>query len=149
MNQSCNYNAGIFCSLLEHAANQAAFARWFVIDHDDDDDPHTLCCFMHLTYSSLIMFLESCELTDYYFGTPGPSAAKISSLVTSLDNVEHTRYKMSFGGKRRNYQFLHIGSNSPGPLEQNYTFGMQIRLEKDRIVARARRPQETCYHRLI
>jgi len=49
MNSSVKYNVGVFSLFLQQAASKAAHARWFVINHDDEDDPHTLCCFMRTT----------------------------------------------------------------------------------------------------
>jgi len=152
MNSSVKYNAGVFSSFLQQAASEAEHARWFVIDHDDEDDPHTLCCFMRMSYSKLIFFLDSCLLTDNYLGTSGPSSDKIEAFVKTIDDVEHTKCKMSFpGGLRRNYQFIRIGGKFPSLAQQiqNYTFTMMIKMEKNGTLPRLRRPRETRKHRLL
>jgi len=107
MNSSVKYNVGVLSLFLQQAASKADHARWFVIDHDDEDDPHTLCCFMHMSYNKMVIFLDSCLLTDNYLGTSGPSADKIASFVSTIDDVKHTKFKTSFcGGLHHNYQFL-------------------------------------------
>jgi len=120
MNVVDEYNVGVFHSFLWHAREHAPFVRWFVINHDDESDPHTLCCLMHLTYTGLILFLESCSLTDnYYLGMICPvqeaMRRKLPPLlfVASIDDVEHTRYKMKLRSVHCNYQFFQIGGHIP------------------------------------
>jgi len=85
MNSSVKYNAGVLSSFLQQAASKAAHARWFVINHDDEDDPHTLCCFMHMSYNKMVIFLDSCLLTDNYLGMSRLSADKIASFVSTIN----------------------------------------------------------------
>jgi len=81
----------------------------------------------------MVIFLDKSLLTDNYLGMSRPSADKIASFVSTINDVKHTKFKTSFcGGLHHNYQFLWIGGHFPSlPKQiQNYTFTTMIKMEE-------------------
>jgi len=62
-----------FSTFLNAASKQMRHAQWFIVDADDDD-PHSLASFLHMTHEQLMWLLKGCNLT-----IKGPNSGSIFS----------------------------------------------------------------------
>jgi len=47
-----------FKAIIAHFADSADQGRWFIVNHDDEEDPNTLAHFLHIQYADLECLLK-------------------------------------------------------------------------------------------
>jgi len=52
----------VFCALLMTAAYEIGHMHWFIADADEQD-PHSLACFMHILHEQCMLLLKGSQLT--------------------------------------------------------------------------------------
>ncbi len=125
-----------FRAILHTAATAIKTAHWFIvnrslIDENDNEDPHTLACFLGLTYHEYICLLEVCCLTDHVRsgkqqGNVCVSASKLKQFVQTIPNTDFSHiYSSFFGNNYTRYHVVRLG-RSPNA---SFSFTTQLKLE--------------------
>jgi len=111
-------------------------AHWFTVNHslideNDNEDPHTLACFLGLTYHEYIHLLEACCLTNHVRsgkqqGDVCVSALKLKQFVQTIPNTDFShRYSLFFGNTYTQYHVVCLG----GSPNASFSFAMQLKLK--------------------
>jgi len=85
-------------AIIGKIANHAPQGRWFVINHDEEDDPNTLVHFLHLCYTKLEALLKKIGVF-YMSGTQTRvDCQAMADLWKQTENMEYTVSKMAYDG---------------------------------------------------
>jgi len=100
-------------AIITKIANREPQGRWFIINHEEEDDPNTLAHFLHLCYTELEALLK--EIGVFYMSGTCTRVDRqaMADLWQQTETVEYTVSKLAYGGcKPRDCHLIRIGAYS-------------------------------------
>jgi len=88
---------------LADAADEVPYATWYIVNLEEERDPHSLSAFLGLTYKQLCSVLQACDIM--YSNHTNYSCIlqfqRLESFLVPIDNVECTETRFSYKGGQR------------------------------------------------